>query len=88
MNKTVSIILTLALVIVLAIIFYSDSGESVTPGQNVEIIDGVQYITIDAKAGYFPEVSIAKSGIPTKLIMNTEGTYDCSAALVVKDVGY
>jgi plastocyanin domain-containing protein len=55
---------------------------------NVEVRDGVQYITINAKGGYSPKVSNAKAGIPTKLIMKTNGTYDCSASLVVRPIGY
>ena len=95
MNKTASIILTLALVVGIGIVFIGgskskDSANSVSgqSAQNVEIKDGVQYITIDAKAGYSPKVSTAKAGIPTKLIVKTNGTYDCSASLVIRSLGY
>ncbi len=93
MNKTASIILTLALVVGLGIIFLGGSkGNAPTAStgaaQNVEIRDGVQYITIDAKAGYSPKSSTAKGGIPTKLVVKTNGTYDCSASLVIRSLGY
>lgn len=95
MNKTASTILTLALVVGLGIVFLdrskskvADTTASTQPAQNVEIRDGIQYITIDAKAGYSPKVSTAKAGIPTKLVVKTNGTYDCSAALVIRSVGY
>jgi plastocyanin domain-containing protein len=93
MNKTALSIITIGLVIGIGIIFFSNSSgspgtKSTQPGQNVEIRDGIQYITIDAKGGYSPRVSSAQSGIPTKLIVRTNGTYDCSAALVIRSVGY
>ena len=83
MNKTASIILTLGLVVAIGIVFWGgkENSESV---QNVEIKDGVQYVTIDAKGGYSPRLSTAKAGIPTKLIVKTYGTYDCSSSLVVR----
>ena len=55
---------------------------------NVEIRDGVQYVTVAAQGGYFPNSSVIQPGIPTKLIVKTNGTYDCSASLVIRDVGY
>jgi uncharacterized protein len=93
MNKTVSIIITTGFVIALGIIFIGGSQNSidttaVQAGQNVEIRDGIQYITINAKGGYFPKLSTAKAGIPTKLVMKTNGTYDCSSALVIRSIGY
>lgn len=50
MNKTVSIIITLSLILAVGIIF-SDSGTKGTDQavQNSVIKDGVQYITIEAK---------------------------------------
>lgn len=91
MNKTASIIITVAIVIGIGIVFLgqsnknSDSAQSV---QNVEIRDGIQYVTIAARGGYSPRVSTAQANIPTKLVMKTNGTYDCSAALVIKSIGY
>ena len=93
MNKISSIIITLALVIGIGIVFLggSKSKNSIATSQetqNIEIKDGIQYITINAKGGYSPKISTAKAGIPTKLIVKTNGTYDCSAALVIRTVGF
>ena len=94
MNKTSLIIITLALIIGLGIIFMGGSktdnnqSTSAKPVQNVEIRDGIQYVTIDAKGGYSPKTSSAKAGIPTKLIVKTNGTYDCSASLKIQAIGY
>jgi uncharacterized protein len=91
MNKTVSIIITLGLVIAIGVIFMGGAKKSNTnvgSTQGVEIKDGVQYVTVDAKGGYSPRVTEARAGIPTKLIMKTNGTYDCSASLVIRSVGF
>jgi plastocyanin domain-containing protein len=90
MNKTASIIITVALVIAMGIVFVGGSKTTDTDQamQNTEIIDGIQYITINAKAGYSPRTTTAQAGIPTKLIMKTKNTYDCSAALVIKSIDY
>ncbi len=58
------------------------------PAQNVEIKDGVQYVTINAKGGYTPKISSIKSGVPTKIIMKTSGTFDCSSSVAIHDLGY
>ncbi len=90
MNKTIYIIMTIALMIGIGIVILGGSKNSETGGlaQNVEIKDGVQYITVNAKGGYWPKVSSAKAGIPTKLIVKTDGTYDCSASLVIRSLGF
>jgi plastocyanin domain-containing protein len=93
MNKTVSIIIMLALVIGIGIVFFGQSRKDpdstgVQSAQNVEIRDGIQYVTINARGGYSPKVSEAKANVPTKLIVKTNGTYDCSAALVIRSIGY
>jgi plastocyanin domain-containing protein len=93
MNKTSLLIITFGLIIGIGIIFgiESKTGSEITsikPGQNVEMREGVQYVTISAKGGYFPRISSAQSNIPTKLVVKTNGTYDCSAALVIRSVGY
>ena len=63
-------------------------GVSVGNGDNVSIVDGKQIISINAKGGYFPRMTIAKAGIPTVIKMNTRGTFDCSAALTIPNLSY
>lgn len=93
MNKKALSIITIGLLIAIGIMFFGGSKDgnetaSTESVQNVEIRDGVQYITIEAKGGYSPRVSSAQAGIPTKLIVKTNGTYDCSVALVIRSIGY
>jgi plastocyanin domain-containing protein len=93
MNKTASIIVTLGLAIGIGIMFFggtkNDTGSlSNQAVQNVEIREGVQYVTIEARGGYSPKVSTAKAGIPTQLVIKTDGTYDCSSSLVIRSVGF
>ena len=90
MNKTVSIIITIGLIVAIAIVFMGGLKPKNTSqiAQNTEIKDGIQYITIYARGGYLPEISNAKADIPTKLIIKTNGTYDCSASLVIKSINY
>lgn len=93
MNKTALIIISTALITGIGIMLlgqsknnpYSTGAQS---AQNVEIKDGIQYITINARGGYSPKVSTAQANIQTKLIVKTNGTYDCSAALVIRSIGY
>ncbi len=90
-NTIISIIISLVL-IGGTLYFVSDkstsSGSEVAQSQNVEIKDGVQYVTVTAKGGYSPRITQIKGGIPTKLVVKTDGTYDCSASLVVRSVGF
>ncbi len=99
MSKTTSIILA---VLLIGGTLYFTSRNSTSSGsqtgatqkvgsipiENSVIQDGVQYITINAQGGYSPRMSVAKSGIPTKLIVKTNGTYDCSSSLVIRSLGY
>lgn len=89
-NTIISIIISVAL-IGGTLYFVSDrspSGGEVSQSQNVEIRDGVQYVTVTAKGGYSPRTTQLKGGLPTKLVMKTEGTYDCSASLTVRSAGF
>lgn len=90
-NTTISIIVSIAL-IGGTLYFISDrsasSGGGVAQSQNVEMRGGVQYVSITAKGGYSPRVTEIKGGLPTKLVVKTDGTYDCSASLVVRSVGF
>jgi len=66
----------------------NSSMSTIAPSENVNVRDGVQYITVSARGGYSPATTIAKGGMPTKLVMKTNGTYDCSSSLVVKSAGF
>lgn len=87
-NTIISIIISVAL-IGGTLYFVSDrTPPSGTQSQNVEIRDGVQYVTITAKGRYSPSVTQIKGGLPTKLVVKTDGTYDCTASLIVRSVGF
>lgn len=70
----------------------SDKSEfnngGVITADNVVVKDGVQYVTVTAKGGYFPRESVVKPDIPTKLLVKTNGTYDCSVSLVIRSVNF
>ena len=90
-NTIISIVVSVAL-IGGALYLVSDRTASsdgrVPHSQNVEVKDGVQYVIITAKGGYSPRVTEIKGGLPTKLVVKTDGTYDCSASLAVRSVGF
>ncbi|MCC6323436.1 hypothetical protein IT400_01445 [Candidatus Nomurabacteria bacterium] len=93
MNKTALSILIAGVIVFAGMLIFAGPGarNNIPKGQAVEnsvIRDGIQYITINAKGGYSPQVSNAKAGISTKLIVKTNGTFDCSAALVIRQIGY
>lgn len=66
---------------------YGDVSDDATM-QNVEVKDGVQYVTITARGGYTPRITEIQGNTPTKLIVKTNSTYDCSAALVIRSIGF
>lgn len=63
-----------------------ETSEGVT--DNVSLRAGVQYITIDVESGYQPRYTRAQSGVPTKLIMKSSGSYGCELALVIPSIRY
>ena len=90
MKSTSISIIVAAVIISAALLIVGSGGSGQTTGgndtskpsaQNVTVADNVQTIEIRAKGAYTPRVSIAKAGIPTVLRVNTNGTYDCSAAI-------
>ena len=90
-NTIISIIISVALIGGILYVVTdrpTSSGGEIAQSQNVEVNGGVQYVTIVAKGGYSPSVTEIKGGLPTKLIVKTDGTYDCSASLVVRPVGF
>lgn len=66
----------------------SGAGSNTPSRSNVSIVNGKQIIEIDAKGGYSPRVTEAQAGIPTVIKMNTRGTFDCSSALVIRELNY
>lgn len=88
-NTIISIIISVA-IIGGTLYFVSDrsSGGEVADSQNVEIRDGVQYVTVTAGGGYSPRSSVIQANVPTKLIVKTNGTYDCTASLTIRSVGF
>lgn len=88
MNKTLIIgssILAVGL-IVIAIMAgrVSDGINTDVPARNaVEVVDGIQIVTVQARGGYSPREIELQAGIPTLLKVETNGTYDCSAAFTI-----
>jgi plastocyanin domain-containing protein len=89
MNKNIfiaTIIILLSALLAFAVFWVNkDSKDESVVEQNVEVRDGVQYVTLEAKGGYFPYVTKVEAGRSTKLIVKTRGTYDCSSVLVIRD---
>lgn len=55
---------------------------------NVSVVDGKQIITINAKGGYSPRMTIARADVPTVIKIDTQGTFDCSSAVRIPSLGY
>lgn len=65
------------------------NGATATQGisSNVSTLNGTQVVQITAKGGYAPRVTTASANTPTTINVMTNGTYDCSIALVVPSLG-
>ena len=86
MNRLTVIAIAIALsLIMLAVVFRAPAAapDDAIPENNVSVVDGVQIVDLRAKGGYSPRTSVAKAGIPTVIRFNTNGTYDCSAAVSI-----
>jgi len=90
MKLTVASVI-LALIFIGGAIIFARNGaktDTAVSQNNVSVADGKQIIEIDAKGGYSPSVTIAKANIPTVIKVKTQGTFDCSSALVIQSIGY
>ena len=90
MKLTVASVI-LALIFIGGAIIFARNGaktDTAVSQNNVSVADGKQIIEIDAKGGYSPSVTVAKANIPTVIKVKTQGTFDCSSALVIQSIGY
>ena len=88
MKKTISLTLSVTF---LAGIIYTLTGAGIAQTSNTSNItmdNGIQTITIIAKNGYTPAMTIAQADIPTQLIIKTDGTYDCSRSFFIESLNY
>ncbi len=89
MKKNLFTIIIILLIGAIVYVFsFSGGNKELSSGQNIEVRDGIQYIHISALGGYAPRVNKAQAGIPTKLIMETKNTFDCSASFKIPEIGY
>jgi plastocyanin domain-containing protein len=76
--------------LVLSFALKSNNAATVVTDDNsaVSMQDGVQVIDLTAKGGYTPKFVEAKAGVATELRVATQGTFDCSASLVILELDY
>lgn len=88
--KTIIAFATSAVLIGWAFWFVSGktNADSNSGATTATVIDGKQIIDISAKGGYSPRVVLAKTGVPTVLRVTTNGTFDCSASVVIPKLSY
>lgn len=56
-------------------------------GATITQENGLQVIHLLARGGYSPRIVNAQAGIPTRLDVETKGTYDCSASISIPKLG-
>ncbi|MDP3800365.1 MAG: cupredoxin domain-containing protein [bacterium] len=92
MKLTIISIIISAGVVFAAIFFANNRDSSGLPNKEPiavsQVIDGKQIIEIKAKGGYTPREILAKADIPTIIKVKTQGTFDCSSALVIPSLNY
>lgn len=88
-NSAIYISIIFVLVLIWGAIFLSGSNKNSDGNiNNVSIVDGKQIIEIGAKGGYSPRTTNAQANIPTVIKMKTNGSFDCSSALVIPSLNY
>ena len=80
------------LTIILAVVIFNKpegtNPQTVKASANVSVEKDNQTITILAKGGYSPRNTNAKAGLATTLKIQTNGTFDCSSALIIPSLKY
>ena len=92
MKLTIISIIISAGVVFAAIFFANNRNSSGLPDSEPvavsQVIDGKQVIEIKAKGGYTPREILAKADVSTVIKIKTQGTFDCSSALVIPSLNY
>jgi plastocyanin domain-containing protein len=92
MKLTIISIIISASIVFAAIFFANNRDSSGLPDKEPvvvsQVIDGKQIIEIKAKGGYTPREILAKADVPTVIKVKTQGTFDCSSALVIPSLNY
>jgi plastocyanin domain-containing protein len=63
-------------------------GSQAAAAGNVSVVAGQQTIEINAKDGYYPQLTTAKANVPTVLKIKSNGDFDCSSSLNIPKLGY
>lgn len=83
-NKVLFAVVAIPMLIILAFVAFSQPDIK----GNSDIRSGIQYVTVEARNGYNPNIVEAKAGIDTQLRLITNNTYDCSAAIIIPELDY
>lgn len=82
------ILIVIASILTIGIIWLSVPNQTGSNIDAVRLENGTQIIHIIAQGGYSPKQIDAKADLPTKLEIETKGTYDCSSALAIPSLNY
>lgn len=91
MSKSIFVSIVISMVLILGTMWFVGRGSAIGGVGNasaVSVVDGRQIIDISAKGGYSPRVVTARAGTPTTLRVRTNGTFDCSASLIIPRLSY
>lgn len=83
-NKILFGIVVFPILLLLAIVVFSQADIKGTA--NIE--GGIQNIYVEARNGYNPNLVEAKAGVESQLVLVTNNTYDCSAAIIIPELDY
>ena len=88
-QTSITFTLFLLLLVIIIFLFFNGIAKGQTQTAQNEIlgktdtVEGIQYLDLTAKGGYFPSVINAKADIKTILRVKTASTFDCSSALTI-----
>jgi plastocyanin domain-containing protein len=85
-----SLLIIFVSTIIYLLVSFNKTSESSDPlvTNNISEQNGIQYIDLTAKGGYYPNSIEAKANIDTVLRVKTSGTFDCSSAIAIPSLNY